>query len=67
MKSTLFPPEKHCRTKVNHPRNSLGKIGRYSPEIVAESILSLLEAKDGKAYNNKDTRSTKITKGHEDY
>jgi hypothetical protein len=33
----------------------LGCIGRYSPEIIAESILSLMEAKNGKTHNNKNT------------
>lgn len=32
-----------------------GKIGRYSPEIIAESILSLMEVKNGKAHHNKDS------------
>jgi predicted nucleic acid-binding protein len=31
----------------------LGIIGRYSPDIVAEAILSLTEARDGKTNNNK--------------
>jgi hypothetical protein len=25
----------------------LGKIGRYSPEIIAEALISLMEGKDG--------------------
>lgn len=33
----------------------LGSIGRYSSEVIAESILSLMEAKNGKTHNNKNT------------
>ena len=38
-------------------RNSieiLGKIGRYSPEIIADALISLMEIKNGKADNHKD-------------
>ncbi len=43
-------------TKARQSIEKLGKIGRYSPEIIAESILSIAEAKNGKAHNNKNTR-----------
>jgi len=33
----------------------LGKIGRYSPEIIADALVSLMEEKNGKTNNNKDT------------
>lgn len=33
----------------------LGRIGRYSPEIVADALVSMMEQKDGKADDNKDT------------
>jgi predicted nucleic acid-binding protein len=34
----------------------LGKIGRYSPEIIADALASIIvEAKDGKAHNDKNT------------
>ena len=33
----------------------LSKIGRYSPEIIADALISLMEEKDGKADNHKDT------------
>ena len=33
----------------------LAKIGRYSPEISAEALISLMEIEDGKANNHKDT------------
>lgn len=42
----------------NKARKSIEKldsIGRYSPVIIAESILSLVEAKNGKTDNNKNT------------
>ncbi|MFZ0390839.1 MAG: hypothetical protein WAN36_10315 [Calditrichia bacterium] len=32
----------------------LDKIGRYSPEIIADALISLLEKQDGKANHNKD-------------
>ncbi len=41
--------------KAQQSIEKLGKIGRYSPEIIAESILSLAEARNGKAHNNKNT------------
>jgi len=33
----------------------LGRIGRYSPEIIGDALLSLVEQKNGKADNRKDT------------
>jgi predicted nucleic acid-binding protein len=34
----------------------LGKIGRYSPEIIADALASIIvEVKDGKAHNDKNT------------
>jgi predicted nucleic acid-binding protein len=34
----------------------LGKVGRYSPEIIADALaLIIMEAKDGKAHNDKNT------------
>ena len=33
----------------------LGKVERYSPEIIADTLVSLMEEKDGKTNNHKDT------------
>ena len=33
----------------------LGKIGRYSPEIIANGLVSLWEERDDKTHNHKDT------------
>jgi len=33
----------------------LAKIGRYSPEIIADALISLMEKKNGKTNNHKDT------------
>ncbi len=41
--------------KAHDSLEKLGKIGRYSPEILAEALIKLVEEKDGKANNNKDT------------
>ena len=51
----LFRLQKMSLKKARQSIEKLGKIGRYSPEIIAESILSLLEKEDGKANDNKDT------------
>ena len=41
--------------KARHSIEKLGKIGRYSPEILAESILSLKEVRNGKTHDNTHT------------
>jgi hypothetical protein len=41
--------------KARESLEKLGKIGRYSPEIIAAALISLLEKEDGKANNHKDT------------
>jgi predicted nucleic acid-binding protein len=41
--------------KAHSSLEKLGKIGRYSPEIIADALVSLMEEKDGKTYNHKDT------------
>ena len=51
----LFRLKKINMNKARQSIEKLGKIGRYSPEIIAESILSLMEASHGQADNNKDT------------
>jgi hypothetical protein len=51
----LFRLKKISLKKARQSIEKLGKVGRHSPAIIAESILSLMEAKDGKAHNDKDT------------
>ncbi|RLC10754.1 MAG: hypothetical protein DRH43_05705 [Deltaproteobacteria bacterium] len=41
--------------KARESLEKLGKIGRYSPDIIADALVSLMEEKNGKADNNKDT------------
>jgi len=46
------------KISLKRSRDSLEKlsiIGRYSPEIIADALVSLMEEKHGKAYDNKDT------------
>lgn len=43
-------------TKALKAIEKLGSVGRYSPDIIAEAILFLTEAKNGKAHNNKGAR-----------
>ena len=51
----LFRLERITFVKARQSIEKLGKIGRYSPEIIAESVLSLMEVKNGKAHNHKDS------------
>lgn len=51
----LFRSEKISLEKARQSIEKLGKVGRYSPAIIAESILSLMEAEHGKAHNDKNT------------
>jgi predicted nucleic acid-binding protein len=43
----LFRLKKISLKKARQSIEKLGKVGRYSPEIIAEAILSLSEANDG--------------------
>jgi predicted nucleic acid-binding protein len=52
----LFRLRKISFKKARESLEKLGKIGRYSPEIIADALVSLMEAKNGKADNHKDTR-----------
>jgi len=36
----------------------LGKLGRYSPDIIAEAMFSLVEVRNGKAHNRKSSGRT---------
>ena len=51
----LFKLEKITFKKARDSLEKLGRIGRYSPEIIADALVTLMEEKDGKAHNNKDT------------
>jgi len=51
----LFRLQKISFKKARESIEKLGKIGRYSPEIVADALISLMEKEDGKTNNNKDT------------
>lgn len=51
----LFRLERITFVNARQSIEKLGKIGRYSPEIIAESVLSLMEVKNGKAHNHKDS------------
>jgi len=51
----LFRLQKISFKKARGSIEKLGKIGRYSPEIIADALISLMEKEDGKANNNKDT------------
>ena len=52
----LFRLDKISFKKAHESLEKLGKIGRYSPEIIADALVSLMEEKDGKTNNHKDTR-----------
>ncbi len=51
----LFRLQKISFKKARDSLEKLGKIGRYSPEIIADALVSLMEEKDGKADNHKNT------------
>ena len=51
----LFRLEKISLKKAREALERPGKIGRYSPEIIANGLVSLWEERDGKTYNHKDT------------
>jgi predicted nucleic acid-binding protein len=51
----LFTLQKISFKKARESLEKLGKIGRYSPEIIADALVSLMEEKNGKTNNNKDT------------
>jgi predicted nucleic acid-binding protein len=51
----LFRLQKISLKKARESLERLGKIGRYSPEVIAAALISLLEKEDGKANYHKDT------------
>ena len=51
----LFRLQKISFKRARESLEKLGKIGRYSPEIIADALIALMEKDDGKADNHKDT------------
>jgi len=51
----LFRLQKISLEKARESLEKLAKIGRYSPEIIAEALIMLMEKKDGKTDDDKDT------------
>ena len=51
----LFRLRKIPFKRTRESLEKLGKIRRYSPEIIADALISLKEKEDGKANNHKDT------------
>jgi len=51
----LYRLRKISFKKARGSLEKLGKIGRYSSEIIADALVSLMEEKDGKADNDKNT------------
>ena len=51
----LFRLQKTSFKKARKSLEKLSKIGRYSPEIIADALVSLMEEKNGKTNNHKDT------------
>jgi predicted nucleic acid-binding protein len=51
----LFRLKRISFKKARQSLEKLGRIGRYSPEIIADALVSLTEEKNGKAHNYKDT------------
>jgi predicted nucleic acid-binding protein len=51
----LFRLKEISFKRARESLEKLGKIGRYSPEIIADALISLMEKEDGKADNHKDT------------
>ena len=52
----LFRLQQISFKKARDSLKKLGRIGRYSPEIIADALVSLMEEKNGKANNDQDTR-----------
>lgn len=51
----LFRLQKISFKKAREALEKLGKIGRYSPEIIADALVLLMEEKNGKTNNHKNT------------
>ena len=51
----LFRLQKISLKRARESLEKLSIIGRYSPEIITDALITLLEEEDGKANNHKDT------------
>lgn len=51
----LFRLRKISFKRARNSLEKLGKIGRYSPEIIADALIALMEKEDGKANDHTDT------------
>jgi predicted nucleic acid-binding protein len=51
----LFRLQKISFKTARESLEKLAKIGRYSPEIIADALISLMEKENGKTNNHKDT------------
>ncbi len=51
----LFRLRKIPFRRARESLEKLGKIGRYSPEIIADALISLMENEDGKGNDHKNT------------
>jgi predicted nucleic acid-binding protein len=51
----LYKSERISFQKARNAMEKLGKIGRYSPEIIADALLKLVEEKNAKANNGQNT------------
>ena len=51
----LFRLQKISFQKARESLEKLARIGRYSPEIIADALVSLMEGKNGKTDNREDT------------
>jgi len=52
----LYRLEKVSFKKARESLEKLAKIGRYSPEIIADALAQIMEEKDGETHDHKDTR-----------
>ena len=51
----LFRLQKISLRTARESLKMLGKFGRYSPEIIADALIVLMEKEDGTTNNHKDT------------
>ena len=51
----LYGLRKISLKKARESLEKLGKLGRYSPEIIAEALIWLMGEKNGKTHNYQDT------------
>ncbi|MDZ7697221.1 MAG: hypothetical protein U5R49_09970 [Deltaproteobacteria bacterium] len=54
----LYKLDKISFKKAREALEKLGTIGRYSPEIISDAFVSLMEEKNGKTDDHTNTRGT---------